>query len=348
MGLSGIICGLTGCIHTRMPGENFQGELPEMSAHEKALRKELKEHVHQLAGEIGERNFLHYENLQKAVKYIKDEFEKSGYKVEVQEYSAENPSRGATMKMRGYQNFSHGGEKLYHNLIAEVPGKTRPDEILVIGAHYDSSPVDGNRAADDNASGVAAVLRLAKYFKDKPMDRTVRFVAFANEEPPFFWTEKMGSYVYAKSCKDRKENIVGMISVESIGYYSEEKNSQHYPLCFSWFYPTTGNFIAFVGNSGSSRFIKDCIASFRKNCKFPSEGAALPRMIPAVGFSDQWGFWKMGYPAFMLTDTAPFRNPNYHTCNDNPDTLDYSRMARVTAGLQGIITDLAITKQDVL
>ncbi len=277
-----------------------------------------------LAGTLGPRNSRNYGNLKKAAQYIFKEFEKYGYKPKLFPYKI------------------HG--KSYYNVVAELRGKTRPDEIIVVGAHYDSAPVRGCRAADDNGSAVAAMLCLAKYFHGKTPDRTLRFVAFPNEEPPFFKTRHMGSYVYAKMCKDNKDDIKGMVCLESIGYYSDKPNSQKYPKPFNLIYPSTGNFIAFVGFASSGKLILDCYHSFRKHSKFPVYFAGLPPFVRAAGFSDHWSFNKFGYPAFMVTDTAPYRNPNYHTSHDNPDTLDYSRMARVTAGLQGVISHLVMKK----
>ncbi|MCI0362486.1 MAG: M28 family peptidase, partial [Phycisphaerales bacterium] len=196
--------------------------------------------------------------------------------------------------------------------------------------------------ANDNGSGVAATLALARAFAESKPDRTLRFVLFANEEPPYFQTENMGSLVYAKRCRERGENTVAMLSLETIGYYSDAPGSQTYPIKpIGWVYPTTGNFIGFVGNYNSRKLVRQAIKSFRAHAQFPSEGGALPGWIPGVGWSDHWAFWQAGYPAIMLTDTAPFRYPHYHSIHDTPDKLDYDRMARVVDGLRPVVADLA-------
>jgi hypothetical protein len=151
----------------------------------------------------------------------------------------------------------------------------------------------------------------------------------------------MGSWVYANRCKARGERIVGMISLETIGYYSNAPGSQVYPLPgLGLIYPRTGNFIAFVGNTSSRALVRRALGSFRAHAKLPSEGAALPAGIPGVGWSDQWGFWQHGYPGIMITDTAPFRYPHYHERSDTPDKLDYETMTRVVSAFAHVIRDL--------
>ncbi len=221
------------------------------------------------------------------------------------------------------------------NLEVQVPGAVRPDEIVVVGAHHDAVP--DCPAADDNGSGVAGLLALAEVFRGERPDRTLRLVAFASEEPPWFQGESMGSLVYARA---RGAGVVAMISLESIGYYDDSEGSQRYPFPFGLLYPDRGNFVAFVGNSSSCGLVRRVVRTFRDDASFPSEGAALPGSIPGIGWSDHWSFWQIGVPALMVTDTAPFRNPHYHTSHDTPDTLDYDRMARVVEGLGPVVHDL--------
>jgi Zn-dependent M28 family amino/carboxypeptidase len=185
------------------------------------------------------------------------------------------------------------------------------------------------------------VLALAKSPALQKPERTLRFVAFVNEEPPFFQTEGMGSTVYAKRCRDRGEKVVAMLSLETIGYYSDDEGSQKYPFPLGLFYPSRGNFIAFVGNTSNARLVRRCIKTFRAKVRFPSEGGAVPGSLPGIGWSDHWSFWEAGYPAIEITDTAPFRYPHYHEETDTPDKLDYERMARVVNGLEEVILDLA-------
>jgi len=222
------------------------------------------------------------------------------------------------------------------NIEAEVTGN---DEIIVVGAHYDS--VIGSPGADDNASGVAAVIELARHFASRSLKRTIRFVAFANEEPPHFATPEMGSFRYAQRCKTGGEKVVAMLSLESIGYFTDTPRSQEYPAMLNLLYPSVGNFIAFVSNLRSRRLLVRCVRQFRKHSKLPVESGALPEMISGVAWSDQWAFWQFGFPAIMVTDTAFFRNERYHTAADTPETLDYERMSEVVTGLSGAILELA-------
>ena len=303
-----------------MPGESFRGTLPPKTLAQRSLADELRRDVDMLAGIIVHRNVQNPKGFHAAADFIERSLTDAGYA----------PVRQSFM-VQGVECF---------NLEAEIRGLSRPDEIVVIGAHYDS--VEMSPAANDNGSGVAATLALARRFKSSNPACTLRFVLFANEEPPYFQTENMGSMVYARRCKERNENIVGMISLETIGYYSDEPGSQRYPIKpIGWLYPNTGNFIGFVGNYTSRHLVRKAIGAFRKQAQFPSQGAALPGWITGVGWSDHWAFWQVGYPAIMVTDTAPFRYPHYHTTQDTPDKLDYASMARVTEGMGKVIDELA-------
>ena len=208
-------------------------------------------------------------------------------------------------------------------------GRSTPSEIVIVGGHYDS--VAGCPGANDNASGTAAVLALARLFATSAPARTLRFAAFTNEEPPHFQTDAMGSRVCALNCRARSENVVAMLSLETIGFYSDAEGSQSYPPPFSLFYPSKGNFIAFVGNVGSRGLVRRAIRTFRERTPFPSEGAALPGFVPGVGWSDHWSFWREGYQAIMVTDTAPFRYPHYHTARPTPLTRSTTSAAAASS-----------------
>jgi len=307
---------------TRMPGRSYRGALPELTAEEREVSEQLRDHVVMLADTIGERNIFTscYAKLQQSETYIRQQFKLNGYN---------NVDEQVFQVMK----------REVRNIEVTLPGKSLADEILIVGAHYDA--VVNCPAANDNGSGVAGVLEMARLLSGRPLDRTVRFVTFVNEEPPFYHTDDMGSLVYAKRSKQRGENIVGMISLETIGYYSDTEGSQSYPLPFSLYYPKTGNFIGFVGNIGSRSFVRKTIGLFRKHTKFPSEGVAAPGFIPGIDWSDHWSFWQQGYPALMVTDTAPFRYPHYHTPQDTPDKIDYQRTARVVVGLTQTVKSLA-------
>jgi len=271
-----------------------------------------------LAGTIGERNTAHYRQLQQSAEYISERLRRLGYEVHEESYTADG--------------------RQVRNIVAELAGGRQADEIVLVGAHYDSAP--GCPGANDNASGVAALLELARQFQGTQPGRTLRFVAFVNEEPPFFQTGLMGSRVHAVNAKQRGEKIVAMLALETIGYYSDAPGSQQYPPPFSLFYPDSGNFIAFVGNLASRSLLHAAIRTFRDTTPFPAEGVASPEFITGIGWSDHWAFWQEGYAGIMITDTAPFRYPHYHEATDTPDRLDYGRMARVVTGVGRVVGGL--------
>jgi Zn-dependent M28 family amino/carboxypeptidase len=200
---------------------------------------------------------------------------------------------------------------------------------IVVGAHYDTVP--GSPGADDNASGVAVLIELSKVVPG------IRFVAFANEEAPYFLGEEMGSYVYAR---ERGKGVRAMFSLEMLGYYRDEPGSQRYPAPLGLFYPDRGNFIGFVADLGCLPLVRKCARLFRTKTDFPCEWLAAPSAIPGVSWSDHWSFRKHGIPAIMVTDTAFYRYPHYHLPSDTPEKLDYERMARVTMGLAAMLKDL--------
>ena len=279
----------------------------------------LQRHVDYLAGQIGERHLWRPRQLEQAAGYIEEQFRAAGCTLHDQTYQVQNQS--------------------VRNLIAEIPGRQRPQEIVVIGAHYDS--VIGTPGANDNASGVAALLELARHFCATAPSRTLRLVAFVNEEPPFFQSEEMGSLVYAQAARDKGERIVAMVSLETIGYYSDAEDSQSFPfLPLRLIYPTRANFLAFVGNLPSRKLLQQALAAFRRSTPFPAQGLIAPEWLVGVNWSDQWSFWRQGYAAIMVTDTAPFRYPHYHAATDTPDRLDYEALAQVTEGLAGMVTAL--------
>lgn len=306
-----------------MPGDSFRGPLPPLTASQRDLADELRASVCVLAdrtggvGRVGNRSTFYPKRFAAAAAWIHDQLTSYGY-ANINETFVERGSRTPNMEV-------------------SVPGTGSPAEIVLIGAHYDA--FQGSPGADDNASGVAAVLHFARVYVSKPQTRTLRFVFFVNEEPPAFWTNDMGSWVYAKQCRKNNDNIVAMMSIESIGWYSSKPGSQKYPTPLNFLYPDTGDFVAFVSNYGSRRMNKEALATFRRTAKFPSEGGSPPGFLPGVGWSDHWSFWQEGYDGIMVTDTATYRNPYYHTPMDAPDSLDYERMARVVEGLNAVIDD---------
>lgn len=304
----------------RMPDTSYRGPLPARTEAQAEIAAELTTHVTALAMDIGLRNTSHPRGLAAAATYLERTLgEAAGTPVQRDEFDI----RGIACS----------------NLWIERPGTTQPDEIVVVGAHYDScfqSP-----GANDNASGVAATLVLARRLAGASLDRTVRFVLFVNEEPPYFTHEGMGSLRYARCCRADGDDIVAMVSLETIGCYFDEPGSQKYPPPLGMLYPSTGNFIGFVGNVGSRRLVRTGIAAFRDAAAFPSEGAAVPAWLPGVGWSDHWSFWESGYHAIMVTDTAPFRYPQYHARTDTVDRIDFDRMSRVVEGLETVVRAFA-------
>lgn len=301
-----------------MPGESYRDPLPPLTVAEVALKSALEKNLHKLAVEIGERNYSKYAQLINTANFIADKFSGFGYQVRRQNYEVDNQQ--------------------FENLEVEIQGSYQPEQIVVIGGHYDS--VFNCPGANDNGTGTAAVLELAKAFAGKKISRTLRFVEFVNEEPPFFMTTNMGSLVYAKKCRQNQENIVAMLSLETIGYYSDKLGSQKFPPGLDSFYPSTGNYITFVSNLKNRKLVCDVISSFRSHTNFPSEGAALPELFSGIDLSDHWSFWQENYPALMVTDTAFFRYPYYHQPEDTLDKVDFDRFTRVVAGLARVIADL--------
>lgn len=210
--------------------------------------------------------------------------------------------------------------------------------MVVVGAHYDTCY--DTPGADDNATGVAALLELARALREVELRRTLRLVAFVAEEPPHFGTDDMGSRRYAALCRERGDRVVAMLCLETLGYYSSAPGSQRYPAPLDLLYPDTGDFVAFVGNLRSRGLVRRAIGAFREAAVAPSEGIAAPALLPGIAWSDHWSFWREGFPAVMVTDTAPFRNPNYHGGADLPGSLDLERLALVVLGLERVLREL--------
>lgn len=300
-----------------VPGAPHAGEFQPLSDKERQLEAALRRHVAAVASR--EHNMEHPAALEAAAKEIESVLAALGYLVSAQRYSTPL------------------GE--VRNIEVEIAGGALAPEIVLAGAHYDS--LSGSPGANDNGSGVAALLELARLMRDAKPARTLRFVWFVNEEPPYYKGKDMGSRRYARRSRERGENIVAMFSLETIGYYSEREGSQRYPFPLGFFYPSRGDFLAFVSNLGSRALLHQAIAAFRGRAEFPSEGVAAPAIIPGVDWSDHASFWEQGYPALMLTDTAPYRYPWYHTAQDTPDKVDYARLARVVRSLRGMLAELA-------
>jgi len=279
----------------------------------------LKRHVYGLADQIGERNVMLPEALHAAERYIGQQWKAQGYSVNRLPYI-----------VKGIE---------CANLEIARCGSRYPTDSILIGAHYDT--VFGSPGADDNASGVAALLELSRLFMKSEPERTIRFVAFVNEEAPFFAGRHMGSLIYAKAARRRGDRIRFMVSLEMLGCYYDTPNSQRYPALLKYIYPDRANFIAFVSNRESRSCLLCLVRAFRQHSKFPVEHLTAPVFVPGVALSDHFSFWRQGYSAIMVTDTAFYRNPWYHTAGDLPDKLNYDYFAAVVQGLYFALLDCA-------
>lgn len=295
---------------TDTPGSSYQDHLAEPVDNELADR--LRTHVEILAA--SPRNLQKPTSIVAASTYIEGQLALLGYEVERQPVL--DPA---------------------NNLIVTLAATTRDAPVLIIGAHYDSF---GNApGADDNASGTAALLELARLLRNFRGRMEIRLVFWANEEPPYFKTTAMGSLVHAQSLEDDR-HVVGAISLETMGYFDDRKGSQQYPFPLSVRYPDTGNFIAFVGDLSARSFLRESIGAFREHARIPSVGGTAPSFVQGIDWSDHWAYSREGIPAFMVTDTALFRNPNYHQTTDTPETLDYRRLALVVEALASLTGDI--------
>jgi Zn-dependent M28 family amino/carboxypeptidase len=281
--------------------------------------KSIQNTVEYLTSIEPSRNFIYISSLNKAASYIEQEFKKSNLQTEVQ-----------------YFNVS---DNIYKNIIATVNANL--SMRIIVGAHYD---VCGDQpGADDNASAVAGLLEIAKHIKinEHELNCRIDFVAYTLEEPPFFGTPNMGSYVHAKSLKDNNVNVKGMIALEMIGYFSDKPKSQEYPLdVMSLFYPSTGNFIGVVGNHKSASLNRE-VKRHIKATSIHVESLNGPSFLPGVDFSDHRSYWEFGYDAIMITDTSFYRNPNYHLNTDTIDTLDFNKMKEVIKGVIWALLNIA-------
>lgn len=298
---------------TSVPGTSWAGPLPPLSPVEHDLAERLRGHVATIASKP--HNIGHPAGYVAAVAYLEHVLTGQGYTVTRQAFD----------------------EGLAVNLEVVIEPRSASAPTLVVGAHYDSAR--GAPGANDNGSGTAALLELARMLADLrgKADVRIRLAFFANEEPPFFKTDRMGSLVYARSLADKGEKPDAMFSLEMLGFYRDTPGSQHYPFPLGALYPDTGNFVAFVGNVSSRPLVRKAVGEFRAVAQFPSVGGSAPGFVQGIDWSDHWSFGEIGVPALMITDTAPFRYPHYHKLTDSPDKLDYERLARVTVALERLI-----------
>jgi len=297
------------------PEAEFEGSL--------ALR--LRRHVTAVASEP--HNVDHYPALERAARYIEAELSSYGLATIAHIYSVRH------CQVRNIE-------------VMFEPRDAGPlTPTYVLGAHYDSP--DDSPGANDNGSGVAVALELARMFSIsagdallRPRTHRLRLVFWVNEELPYGKTPDMGSWRHAKALKYSGEPVAGMVALETLGYFSDAPGSQKFPFPFRWIYPDRGNFVAFVGLPGSRALTHRLTRGLRRNCNIPVIGGVVPGFVEGVDLSDHWAYHQFGFPALMVTDTAPFRNPRYHQPDDLPDTVDYATLARITVGLERTIRGL--------
>lgn len=273
----------------------------------------LERHVRTLAVDLRPRSVDNLANLDRAAEYVR----------------ATLAANGATPELQSFDLDGH----VYRNVIARFGPRQGP--LLVIGAHYDSNDV--TPGADDNASGVAGLLELARLLAAEPPAGPVELVAFTLEEPPYFRTTSMGSFRHAQALDLAKREVRLMLSLEMIGYFRDEPGSQRFPVAaMSSLYPDTGNFITIVGRFGDFGALRRAKSLFIGATDLPVRSINAPTSMQGVDFSDHASYWHFGMPAVMVTDTAFFRNPNYHAAGDVPESLDFARMAKVVQGVYAV------------
>lgn len=270
----------------------------------------IKKHLERITKTGQYRNHQNIDQLNKVANYIKQDFLNYSDSVSFQEYTVDG--------------------KIYKNVICSFG--TENQQRIIVGAHYD---VCGNQeGADDNASGVVALLELARQLQTQKLSKRIDLVAYTLEEPPYFRTEYMGSYIHAKFLSDHKIAVYGMLSVEMIGYFRDEPKTQDYPLgILSWFYGNKGNYITLVNKFNKGKFVRSFSQSFKQTNYIKTKKFTGPKILPGIDFSDHLNYWQFGYSALMITDTSFYRNKNYHQVTDKMETLDIKRMAKVIDGI---------------
>lgn len=302
-----------------LPRQPFHGPLPPLSNGQARLAGRLRTHVEKIASRP--RNIAQPAALEEAAVYIEGRLTAFGLTPAAQAFEA-------------------GGQTVRNIEVVIPPVPDDADALTyVVGAHYDSA--EQSPGANDNGTGVASLIELARQLATRGGSRhRLRLVFFVNEEEPYGKTPLMGSWRHARQLAERGERVAGMIALETLGYFSDAPASQAFPPPFGLIYPRVGNFVAFVGLGGSRRFLHRTIRAFRRHTPFPSIGGVVPGFIEGADLSDHWAYAQFGFPALMVTDTAPFRNPYYHADDDLPGCVDYDSLARITMGLELAIRDL--------
>lgn len=292
---------------------------PPLTQEQRELALDLEKHVRAVASRP--HNLAHPDALESAALYI------------------ENTLAELDCHVR-WQVYETAGHSVRNIEVVFDPANSDA-ATLVVGAHYDSA--DDSPGANDNGTGVAALLEIARALTNAPrgFKTRIRLVFFVNEEQPYGKTEDMGSLRHADALSASGEKCIGMIALETLGYFSNTKGSQRLPFPFNWVYSDRGNFVAFIGLPGARTFVKSCVRAFRASDAFPATGTLVPPRFEGSDLSDHWSYQRIGVPALMITDTALYRNPFYHQPYDTPDTVDYANLARIHTGLVAMIRTLA-------
>lgn len=311
---------VAGAVHfmTDMPGTQGRGAPPMLDAEEEALATRLHDHVYFFARDIGVRNTGAFAKMGLAGQEVEALLRRARLTVKLEAVTAGN--RSATL------------------FTADVPGTVKPEEIVLVGTHYDSPR--SSPGADCNASGTAVALELARKFASAPCERTLRFAFFALSESPFAGTAGQGAHQYAVRCKERNETIVAAVLLEGLGNFSDADGSQSVPFPLNTVFPDEGNFLAFLGDFRSRELVRTCVAEFRAAGRLPAYGCLLPSLVPGFHGSDAMAMAREGIRAVLVTDTGTLRSDAYGDASDTPDRLDYARMARACTALRRVIEAL--------
>lgn len=277
------------------------------------IKKSMQSDIEYLQnlGPRNSENGTSYKQLRQCEEWVKQRWESQGYVVKKHTFSIKR--------------------KEYSNLEIEIRGRKLPSEIIIISAQYDTLP--DSPGANNNGSGMAILFQLSQLLRKHTPDRTLRLLNFVNEEDPFFGTEMMGSYQYAKRSHQLREDIKVMLSMDALGIYKDEPGSQRLPFPFSMFYPNRGNFLAFIGDFSSRKYMIETTRGFKKGSSFPIEAGVVPKWAKGAAWSDHSSFWKFGYPGIMVTDTGGFRSPSHTTKEDTMEKLNFEAMSRIVVGM---------------
>lgn len=319
LGVLAALIGAGGFYISSTPGVNQRSGLSPLNEREKETVEKLRTHVVTIARDIGARGSQKPLSTTKTEEYIEVELKRMGLSWKQMNFDAKNG--------------------VGHNFEVELPGARNAKEIVIVSAHLDSAR--GSPGANGDASGCAALIEIARNLAGTACGRQVKFVFFGDGEEPYTATARAGCHHYLEQALQRKDNIVAMLSLDAVGCYDAKPGTQSVTFPFNFFYPSTADFLAFVGNLGSRALMRDCVQTFRSATSLPAEGGAFPSWIPYADNSDHAPFWKKGIHAVWVTDTGSLRSSVIGTPGDMYDRIDYERLARAVTGLTKVVSALA-------